>query len=374
MKFLRRKNGDKPHADEFNDYVEPFPPLRRGTPEAPGAEPQATPRGAARAMPRTLQPQSRDPDAFRQRLGELDVASGEDIDDAFYDDDPDHPAADYAPTPGWPGSERPAPQEQFQALSATATGQPGGARPVLFPGDDRGAAPHGHQMAPDHATFSEGERQRPPPASARAGLPGSPDVQPPRPAAPAAEYRPDIAHGRAPDEGAAFEAPPPAAGRAGGGANRARTRLLGFGHAGDPVADPFAQDAGAGPSTGAVPGFPVGWLVVVDGPGRGAHFTLFAGVSQIGRGADQTVRLDFGDSSISRSGHALLAYDDEQGQFFLGSGGKVNIVRLNGQPLLSTEEMSDGDTIRIGETTLRFVAFCGPGFTWSTDRRDAEHG
>ena len=29
MKFLRRKTGDKPAGDAFNDYVEPFPPSRR---------------------------------------------------------------------------------------------------------------------------------------------------------------------------------------------------------------------------------------------------------------------------------------------------------------------------------------------------------
>jgi len=27
----------------------------------------------------------------------------------------------------------------------------------------------------------------------------------------------------------------------------------------------------------------------------------------------------------------------------------------------------DGDEIRIGKTTLRFVALCGPGFIWGAD-------
>ena len=162
----------------------------------------------------------------------------------------------------------------------------------------------------------------------------------------------------------AIAVPPPAAGRAG----RAKTRLLGFAQP-DAAADPFAGSAAPQEATESLR-FPVGWLVVIDGPGRGAHFTLFNGVSQIGRGEDQTVRLDFGDNSISRSGHALLAYDDEQAKFFLGSGGKVNIVRLNDRPLLSTEELSDDDVIRIGETRLRFVAFCGPDFAWTADEAD----
>ncbi|MGC9419080.1 MAG: FHA domain-containing protein, partial [Rhodovulum sp.] len=196
-------------------------------------------------------------------------------------------------------------------------------------------------------------------------------AEPPAPAADPA-MAPAPAADPGPADLSAFEVPPPAAGRSAARAGRAKTRLLGFGQPADAAADPFARDEPPAPAEPSRPDFPVGWLVVVEGPGRGAHFTLFNGVSQIGRGADQTVRLDFGDTSISRSGHALLAYDDEQGKFFLGSGGKVNIVRLNGQPLLSTEELANDDTIRIGETTLRFVAFCGPDFTWSPDRPDAD--
>jgi hypothetical protein len=40
-------------------------------------------------------------------------------------------------------------------------------------------------------------------------------------------------------------------------------------------------------------------------------------------------------------------------------------------PVLSTEEMNNGDTIRIGETTLKFVAMCGDDFTWSGQGDDA---
>ncbi|MEM9898949.1 MAG: FHA domain-containing protein, partial [Pseudomonadota bacterium] len=116
--------------------------------------------------------------------------------------------------------------------------------------------------------------------------------------------------------------------------------------------------------TAEAPRFPAGWIVITEGPGRGASFTLLNGVSQIGRGEDQTVRLDFGDTSISRNNHAAVAYDDETGKYYLGHGGKSNLVRLNNKPVLSTEEMSDRDQIRIGETTLTFVALCGDNFTW----------
>ena len=46
------------------------------------------------------------------------------------------------------------------------------------------------------------------------------------------------------------------------------------------------------------------------------------------------------------------------------------MVRLNGRPVLSTEELTHGDIIRIGETTLRFVALCGTDFTWDDNTHD----
>ncbi len=163
------------------------------------------------------------------------------------------------------------------------------------------------------------------------------------------------------------------AGRAGRSAGRVKTRLLGF-QSDDEATDVFAsaaQKANLAPDT--VEMFPSGWIVVIDGPGRGASFVLQNGVSQLGRGEDQTVRLDFGDTSISRDTHAAVAYDDETGKFYLGHGGKSNLVRLNGMPVLSTEEMTNGDEIRIGETLLKFVALCGDAFTWSGNGDDGEN-
>lgn len=145
--------------------------------------------------------------------------------------------------------------------------------------------------------------------------------------------------------------------------NRARTRLLGFGDAGSGYVDPMS-DLG---ESAAQPQFPCGWLVVIKGPGRGASFALHAGISQIGRGDDQAISLDFGDRAISREQHAVVAYDPELGKFFLGHGGKSNIIRLNERPVLSTEDMAHGDTISIGETVLRFAAFCDQSFGWGEE-------
>ncbi len=161
--------------------------------------------------------------------------------------------------------------------------------------------------------------------------------------------------------GSSVAAHRPAAGNTSKG--RVKTRLLGFGSPQSMVSDPIKQTQQAAPAVQAQ--FPVGWLVVVDGPGKGASFALFDGLTQIGRGEGQTVRLDFGDNTISRENHAAIAYDGEQRQFFFGHGGKANLVRLNNRPVLSTENLTTNSVIRIGETTLRFVALCGEDFTWS---------
>jgi hypothetical protein len=162
-----------------------------------------------------------------------------------------------------------------------------------------------------------------------------------------------------------------AAGRAGRRAGRVKTRMLGFNRSEQDNSDPFgkAPDATA---TAQREKFPVGWLVVVEGYGIGHSFSIFTGASVIGRGEDQVIRLDFGDNSISRQNHAAIAYDEEQNKFYIGHGGKSNIIRRNARPVLSTEELHHADLIRIGETTLRFVALCGSDFKWdTTDAADA---
>ncbi len=164
------------------------------------------------------------------------------------------------------------------------------------------------------------------------------------------------------------EVPMPAAGRSRRRAGRVKTRLLGFEHSDGGRTDPFSAESPTTVSNQV--SFPVGWIVVVKGPGRGTAFALFNGVSKIGRAEDQAIKLDFGDTSISRDNHAAIAYDSEQHSFFLGHGGKANLVRLNDKPVLSTEEVSNNDLIRIGETTLRFVALCGREFNWDAQDKD----
>lgn len=207
----------------------------------------------------------------------------------------------------------------------------------------------------------------PAPAPAAQAAPEPEDAGWPAPAAPTAarpEPRTEPEPAEAPEvDLSAIELPTPAAGRGRGRAGRAKTRLLGFNTGMDTDEDPFGKEANT--EAAAYTQFPVGWLVITDGPGRGAAFPLFNGVSQIGRGEGQTIRLDFGDNTISRENHAAVAYDPEQNSFFIGHGGKANLVRCNNMPVLSTQTLSPGDKLRIGETSLMFVPLCGPDFQWT---------
>jgi hypothetical protein len=167
-------------------------------------------------------------------------------------------------------------------------------------------------------------------------------------------------------------APPPQGDDAAGQrrrSTRTKTRVLGFEPQPAAVVPLFdegrMEEEGEPGNKAGVVMFPTGWLIIKAGVGRGAAFPLSQGVSQIGRGSDQTVSLDFGDMAISRQNHAAIAYDAATHRFHIGHGGKSNLVRLNGKPLLSTEEIGEGDEIQIGETTLVLKVLCTPDFNWT---------
>ena len=150
--------------------------------------------------------------------------------------------------------------------------------------------------------------------------------------------------------------------------NPNKTRLMGFDTSDGRIVDLFGEDK-ATTDTGRVQ-FPVAFVMVAKGPGFGEAFAIKSGMSQIGRGEDQAIRLDFGDMAISRSNHAAIVYDPKEHSFLLGHGGKSNIVRLNGKPVVSTSDLTNGDEIEIGETRMRFVALCSNEFNWENAERE----
>lgn len=176
------------------------------------------------------------------------------------------------------------------------------------------------------------------------------------------------------EEGSEESKAPSAQNAAASRARRNRTRLIGFDTSEGDVVDLF--DGAEKVIGGERALFPVGWLLVVSGPGRGHCFSLYAGMAQIGRSDENAVQLDFGDSAISRNNHAAVVFDADERKFLLGHGGKANLVRLNGKPVISNEDLVEGDTITIGETTMQLKVLCGDDFDWSDTEEtfdDEEH-
>lgn len=148
------------------------------------------------------------------------------------------------------------------------------------------------------------------------------------------------------------------------------TQLVGRGR-GSPAVDdektilqpPRTQDRDCDPQDPADD--PVtGWLVIVDGPGRGRSVELGAGRNEIGRGSTANVKLDFGDREISRNAHAYITYDDEARLWYIQQGGGRNLVRLGDRPVLEPMPLAARSSIRIGRTRLVFVPLCGEDFDW----------
>ena len=108
----------------------------------------------------------------------------------------------------------------------------------------------------------------------------------------------------------------------------------------------------------------VGWLVIVEGAGKGQAMQLGYGSNPLGRGATDRVKLDFGDDQISRNGHAVVTYDPRGRKFYLQHGGGTNLTYLGDQPVLAPAELSAQSHISIGNTILRFVPLCGAEFDW----------
>lgn len=119
----------------------------------------------------------------------------------------------------------------------------------------------------------------------------------------------------------------------------------------------------ATPARDLAPTQVVGWLAVVEGPGRGEVLALGYGVNDIGRGADARIRLDFGDATIDLHNQAAIIYTARSRRFYLqsiASGNWVDSCPVVGKSV----ELTGGETLRMGQTRLRFVPLCGPGFDW----------
>jgi FHA domain len=111
-----------------------------------------------------------------------------------------------------------------------------------------------------------------------------------------------------------------------------------------------------------------GWLVVIEGPGKGHALTLGYGQNSVGRSDGERVTINFGDGLISRSNHMTVTYDPRGNQFYIQPGSGTNLTYLNEEPapVLQPMVLTANSHITIGETTLRFIPFCSDDFNWDS--------
>jgi hypothetical protein len=129
----------------------------------------------------------------------------------------------------------------------------------------------------------------------------------------------------------------------------------------------FPDDEAAGPDIGPV----TGWLVVIEGPGRGRAVELGFGLNQVGSSPENRAQLDFGDPGISRDEHFSIAYDAVNRKFHLMRGRGKNLVYVDGEALTDSRQLAPNTDLRVGETVLRFIALCGEAWAWPDPKADA---
>jgi len=157
----------------------------------------------------------------------------------------------------------------------------------------------------------------------------------------------------------------PAGGGGGGSSDDApKTQIIGARKRTEEKADASGATPGSTELTDPMEDPVVGWVVIVAGPGQGASLTLGYGMNSIGRAPTERISLDFGDPQISRTSHASITYDPRGKKYFINHGGGKNLTYLGEDPVLTPIELKGGEEVMIGDTTLRFVPFCGEDFDW----------
>ena len=123
----------------------------------------------------------------------------------------------------------------------------------------------------------------------------------------------------------------------------------------------LARDTGINP--------PVGWLVQITGANKGKAYEVHAERNTIGRSSSMDICLK-GDLGVSRDTNGVLSYNPRNRSFHLIPGEGKAILYVNGQELLSPQELNAYDCIEISETALLFVPLCGERFAWEDLKDD----
>src|SRR5262245_32597738 len=94
-------------------------------------------------------------------------------------------------------------------------------------------------------------------------------------------------------------------------------------------------------------------LVVVEGEPRNGCFRLAEALVSVGR--DDVCTVQILDQSVSRK-HLQIRYEAKDKRHYAGDYRSANGVFVNGRQITSDVPLADGDCIRIGGTTLAYLA------------------
>lgn len=94
-------------------------------------------------------------------------------------------------------------------------------------------------------------------------------------------------------------------------------------------------------------------LVVIEGPGAGAHFPLIEPMVSVGR--DDTCTIQILDALVSRK-HLQVRLDAALGRHVAADYRSAHGVFVNDKQIALDTPLNDGDKIRIGQTMLMYLA------------------
>jgi hypothetical protein len=114
-----------------------------------------------------------------------------------------------------------------------------------------------------------------------------------------------------------------------------------------------------------------GWLVCAEGSSKGQSFPIHAGRNYIGSGADMDVSLA-GDDRVERHRHCILNYDAEKHEAVMSAGEGRGLTYLDGNLLIEPKPIEAETEITLGDSKLRYKAFCNPEFNWSNMEQKVE--
>jgi hypothetical protein len=111
----------------------------------------------------------------------------------------------------------------------------------------------------------------------------------------------------------------------------------------------------------------VGWLVCIEGDGRGRDYRVKTERNFIGRSPSMDICIE-GDDAISREKHAILSFNPKNLRFSFAPGDGRGLIYHNGDEVNQPVELQPYDLLEMGASKFMFIPFCGEKFRWQEEQ------